>query len=164
MNFPGPTPGRESGPGGNRLRLRLPLEGLHPHLLAVKGGLIARLAALHLDPARTLAAIDAAEATLQEVASGLPFEARHAHAAVVLASYDVVARTGRFGELAGRVPREARQDVLALVSVVPQDQFHAQVQLILNPQFHAAADGHRKRALAALPPLARAKSGWHNAA
>lgn len=117
---------------------RFLLEGLHPHLLAIKGGLIARLAALDLDRARTLTAIDAAEATLQEVASGLPFEARHAHAAVVLASYDVVARTGRFGELAGRVPREARQDVLALAQAVPQNQFHAQVQLILNPQFHAA--------------------------
>lgn len=117
---------------------RFLIQGLHPQLLAIKGGLVARLAALDLDRDHTLAAIDAAEATLQEVACGLPFEARHAHAAVVLASYEVVARTGRYGDLAGVVPREARQDVLALVQAVPQDQFHAQGQLILNPQFHAA--------------------------
>ncbi|MBZ9714926.1 hypothetical protein [Deinococcus multiflagellatus] len=118
---------------------RFLLEGLHPGLVAVKGGLIARQAALDLEHDRTRAAVDEAAMTLQEVAYGLPFEARHAHAAVVLASYEVVVRTGLFTDLAGVVPREARQDVLALIRAVPRELFQAQTQLILNPRFPAAS-------------------------
>ena len=117
---------------------RFLLEGLHPQLVAIRGGLIARRAALDLDHDRTLKAVDAAEGALQEVAQGLPFEDRHAHAAVVLASYEVVVRTGRFADLAGVVPTEARRDVLALIRAVPREVFQAHEQLILNPHFPAA--------------------------
>ncbi|GGM60299.1 hypothetical protein GCM10008956_39930 [Deinococcus arenae] len=100
--------------------------------------MIARRAALDLERDRTLAAVHAAEETLQEVALGRPFEVRHVHAAVLLASYKVVVRTGRFAELAGVVPQEAAQDVLALIHAVPQCIFQAHSQLILNPHFPAA--------------------------
>lgn len=118
--------------------LRFLVQGLNPHLNPVRGPLVARLAALDLDRDRTLAAVDAAEATLNEVASGLPFDASHARAAVTLASYEVVARTGRFQDLAGVVPAEAGQDVLNLARAVPVELFRAERQLLLNPQFRAA--------------------------
>ena len=117
---------------------RFLLEGLNSNLIPVKSSLIARRAARDLDHDRTLAAVNAAEETLQEVAHGLPFEAQHAHAAVVLASYEVVMRTGRFADLAGVVPHEAQQDVLTLIQAVPQDAFQTHAQLILNPHFPAA--------------------------
>ncbi|GGB84432.1 hypothetical protein [Deinococcus soli (ex Cha et al. 2016)] len=117
---------------------RFLLEGLNPGLVAVRDGLIARRAALDLERDRTLAAVHAAEEKLQEVALGQPFEVRHARAAVLLASYEVVVRTGRFADLAGVVPQEAAQDVLALIYAVPQGIFQAQSQLVLNPHFPAA--------------------------
>ena len=117
---------------------RFLLEGLNPSLVPIKSCLIARMAALDLDHDYTLAAVNAAEGTLQEVAHGMPFEDRHAYATVVLASYEVVVRTGRFTDLAGVVPREAQQDVLTLIQAVPQDAFQAHAQLILNPHFRAA--------------------------
>lgn len=118
--------------------LRFLVQGLNPHLNPVRGPLAARLAALDLDRDRTLAAVDAAEATLSEVASGVPFALPHARAAVVLASYEVVARTGLFQELAGVVAAEASQDVLNLAQAVPVELFRAERQLLLNPQFRAA--------------------------
>ncbi len=118
--------------------LRFLVQGVNPHLNPVRGALVARLAALDLDRDRTLAAVDAAEATLSEVASGVPFDAAHARAAVTLASYEVVVRTGRFQALAGVVPAEAWQDVLNLALAVPPELFRAKRQLLLNPQFRAA--------------------------
>ncbi|WP_189059390.1 hypothetical protein [Deinococcus daejeonensis] len=143
---PAPAPLRAAPQGANPglvgtafdYAFRFLLEGLNPGLTAVKGALIARAAALVLDCERTLAAVDEAETTLQEVAGGQPFEARHAHAAVVLASFEVVARTGRFAELVGVVPGAAREDVLGLVQAIPREAFRAERQLILNPRFAAA--------------------------
>lgn len=117
---------------------RFLLEGLNPDLVAVKGALIARHAAFDLDRDRTLLAVNEAETTLLEIAGGQPFEARHVHAAVVLASFEVVARTGRFAELVGVVPDAAREDVLGLVQAIPREAFRAERQLILNPRFAAA--------------------------
>lgn len=117
---------------------RFLLEGVNPTVVPVKRMLVARRAALELDHDRTLAAVEEAEMILGEVAQGLPVEVRHAHAAVVLASYEVVARTGRFLDLAGLVPTAAQEDVLALIQAVPRGLFQAQTQLILNPGFPAA--------------------------
>ncbi len=118
--------------------LRFRVQGLQPELQAKRSMLVARLALLHMDRERTLLEIDQAEGTLQEVAEGRDFEEIHARAAVVLASYEVVARTGRFQDLAGVVPEVAWQDVLALVRAVPREAFRANRQLLLNPHFPAA--------------------------
>lgn len=118
--------------------LRFLVQGLNPHLLAVRSMLVARSAVFELNRERVLNEVNTAEDTLQEVADGLPFSERHARAAVVLASYEVLVRTGRFHELAGVVPAEAWRDVLALAQAVPAGMFQASQQLVLNPRFPAA--------------------------
>lgn len=118
--------------------LRFRVQGLQPELQAKRLMLVARLAILHMDREEALSQIDQAERTLQEAAVGGDFTEVHARAAVVLASYEVVARTGRFQDLAGVVQGEAWQDVLALVRAVPGDAFRAERQLLLNPRFPAA--------------------------
>ncbi|MEF2278364.1 hypothetical protein V3W47_08620 [Deinococcus sp. YIM 134068] len=118
--------------------LRFVVQGLHPEVLPTRGPLVARYAAFQMNRDQVLAAVDEAEHTLGEVVDGLPFGERHARAAVVLASYEVVARTGLFQGLAGFVPAEAWRDVLALVRAVPLEAFRAEQQLILNPHFPAA--------------------------
>ncbi|GAA5533978.1 hypothetical protein [Deinococcus aluminii] len=118
--------------------LRFLVQGRNPHLLPVRGMLAARLAVFGMNREQVLNDVNSAEATLQEVADGLSFEERHARSAVVLASYEVVARTGLFQDLAGVVPPAASRDVLALAQNVPQEAFRAGEQLILNPRFPAA--------------------------
>ncbi len=116
------------------------VQGINPHLHPVRGPQVAHLAALdpglHRD--RTRALLDTAEQTLAEVASGVPFDVPHARAAVILASYEVVARTGHGQHLAGAAPKEVWQDVLHLAHAVPLEHFRAERQLLLNPQFRAA--------------------------
>lgn len=118
--------------------LRFRVQGLQPALQAKRSMLVARLAVLEMDRERSLSQINHAEQTLQGVATGEEFTAVHAQAAVVLASYEVVARTGRFQDLAGVVPEEAWRDVLALIQAVPGEVFQAERQLLLNPHFSAA--------------------------
>lgn len=118
--------------------LRFLVQGLNPHLMAVRSMVVARIAAFEMDRKRVLSEVNAAEKTLQEVADGLPFGERHARAAVVLASYEVVARTGRYQDLAGAAPPEAWQDVWAMIQAVPPATFQAESQLLLNPHFAAA--------------------------
>lgn len=85
--------------------LRFVVQGLHPHLLPSRGPPVARYAALQMNRARVLADVDEAERTLREVADGLNFEERRTRAAVVLASYEVVARTGLFQDRRARCPQ-----------------------------------------------------------
>ncbi len=118
--------------------LRFRVQGLQPERKAWGAMLVARLAILSMNREKVMAELDRAEECLQEVAVGGEFAEAHARAAVVLASYEVVARTGRFQDLAGVVPEEAWRDVLALIHAVPGDAFGAERQLILNPHFPAA--------------------------
>lgn len=98
----------------------------------------ARYAVLSINREQVLEAVDEAEAQLQTFDSQVTFSLEHAQAAVILASYEVVGRTGRFTDLAGVVPPGAAQDVLNLIQVVPTEAFRCQQQVMLNPSFHAA--------------------------
>lgn len=118
--------------------LRFWVQGLQPEWQAWRPMLVARLAILSMNREEVISQVDRAEECLQEVAVGAEFAETHARAAVVLASYEVVARTGRFQDLAGVVSEEAWRDVLALIRAVPGEVFRAERQLILNPRFSAA--------------------------
>lgn len=75
----------------------------------------------------------------------LAFEAREvelsldvARACLILASFDVVIRVGRYHELAGCVEDVDGEDLLNLAAIIPLADFQASQRLILNPRFHHA--------------------------
>lgn len=118
--------------------LRVLLRGANRQMGRGDAPLVARLAALHMDPARVRTDVGDARSVLDAVAAGGGFGDGEARAAVVLASYEVVARTGRYQDLAGVVPDAAWRDVLALIRAVPLQAFAAQRQLVVGPLFRAA--------------------------
>lgn len=61
-----------------------------------------------------------------------------ARACLILASFDVVIRVGRYHELAGCVEDVDAEDLLNLAAIIPVAYFQANQRLILNPRFHHA--------------------------
>lgn len=70
----------------------------------------------------------------------IPLSPQVARACLILASFDVVIRVGRYHELAGLVEDADVEDLLKLAELIPFAEFRAKERLILNPHFH---HGHR---------------------
>ncbi|RTR26352.1 hypothetical protein [Deinococcus radiophilus] len=98
----------------------------------------ARYAVFQMDRERVLAEVGEACAMLEQITGLSDFGPEQARAATVLASYDVVARTGRFQELAGPASEVVQRDVLGLIQAVPLERFRPERHLIAGPLFAAA--------------------------